>query len=485
MTAISTQLDFDLNQQIEIGFQGIDHFRDQILLVDNQKEPWDYATEHVDSSLLENINYVNGLIGEVADAYQDRIDAGCRTDLFWQVVGIDTSAAPVVYDLRCTKMVLNGYPLTGLSTIGLGGTGAVVAESTGIVTVSNRYGHLSENLFGLKYLDEPYLKDIGDTSVGSFIGTCTFGTTDLIVMLPESDNLIEDFEVGQLVTCSDVGIFAGEQNKIVGFGTTTADLSRVNAGIGTTTVPVIKLEVNTIGIVTAPQPDGRFITFTVLDDPAGIATISKYEIEFGKNPFSPQTIGILSTTTLGIGKTVYLDNRGNPSEPQSWRPEEAFEGSEDIAAVTAPNVGAGKQYYKEGFTSAPSLGFGGGLASENQIITNIPASNFPLYFQSLNTCSPQEAALSNAISAADNAISEFNSGIGTFNDRLVLTNKLRKERDEYSLRIWGLRQSIGNLADVLGRQLNLRDILGIDLYRTIINKFNNIDLANNDYDRPE
>jgi len=482
MTAISTQLDFDLNAQIEGGFQSIDHFRNQILLVDNQKEPWDYATQHVDLSLLQNINYVNGLIGEVADAYQGRIDAGCRTDLFWQVVGIDTTTFPIEYDLRCTKLVLNGYPLSGFSTIGMGGTGTIVAESTGIVTVSNRYGHLSENLFGLRYLDEPYLKDIGDTSVGTFIGTCTFGTTDLIVMLPESDNLIEDFEVGQLVTCSDVGIFAGEQNKIVGFGTTTADLSRVNAGLGTTTVPVIKLEFNTIGIVTAPQPDGRFITFTVLDDPAGIATISQYEIEFGKNPFSPQTIGILSKTTIGIGKTVYLDNSGNPSAPQSWRPEEYVEGIEDVSDVTEPNVGAGKQYYREGFTSAPKI-FGGGLAPENHTVLGVTASNFPLYFQSLDTCPPQEAILSNSISAADNAINEFNSGIGTFNDRLRLTNKLRKERDEYSLRIWGLRQSIGGIAETLSRQQELKNLLGIDLYRTIINNFTEVTSANNDYNR--
>lgn len=471
MPSIATSIDNDLDSKINDSIIGINHFRDQILIIDGEKEIYNNAISNIDRNLLEQIDDINNYLVGVQSAYQERVNVGCRTDIFWQVVGVDTTVMPYEYSITATKLTLNGYPITGITTVGLGTTGTVIATKSGISTVDDLYGWQEDNLYGLKYYDEPYTRDIGDTSVATFIGTCAFGTKNLIVMLPYEDGISNDFEVGQVVTCSTDGIFAGNSNTIVGLGTTTADLSKVSPGIGTTnaTVPVIVLNVNTIGVVTAPQADGSFITFTVLDDPDNIGSISDYEVGFTKNPFSPQQIGILeSSSQIGIGISIYLDNSGNPSATQSWKPENAITGVEDVDDVVEPSVGAGKIYYKVGFTSAPSTFGGASRAPEGTTLIGITEADMISYFIDLSTCSTEETAISNSITARNSAESNFNSGISTFNSLLSAARDLRSERSDYNLRIWGLRQSIGKQTEIINRQRALKNVVGITTIRGVI-----------------
>jgi hypothetical protein len=470
---ISTQIDNDLDIKIEDNIIGINHFRDQILLADGEKEIYDIAIRNLDVNLISQVEDVNNYLVGVQSAYQARIDAGCRTDLFWRVVGVDMTTSPVEYSAIATKLSLSGYEFQpgGIGTVGFGSTGTVVASPSGIVTVSNLYGYEEDNLYGLKYYDEPYTKDIGDTSVATFIGTCAFATKTLVVMLPYEDGISDSFEVGQLVTSDKDGIFAGGSNTIVGLGTTTADLSKVSPGIGSTltsvTVPTIILNVNTIGVASAPQPDGSFVSFTVLDDPNSIGSISDYEISFTKNPFSPQKIGIITgISQAGIGRSIYLDNSGNPPGPQSWKPERAVTGVEDVKDVVEPEVGAGKIYYTVGFTSAPSIA--GSPVAEGATATGITSTNISLYFTTLSSCSSEETALTNSISARDTAESNFNSGISTFNSLIQAARDLRDERDDYSIRIWGLRQTIGKQTEIITRKRNLKSYIGITTIREVI-----------------
>jgi len=467
--SISTYLDNDLNSKIANNNVGINHFRDQILLTDEAKSHYDMAINNVDNNLFSQVDNVNNYLVGVQSAYQARITVGCRTDIFWRVVGIDTTNFDPEYTIQATKLSLSGYDTQpgGIGTVGMGTTGTVVLTSLGIATVSNLYGYQDDNLYGLKYYDEPYIRDIGNTTVATFIGTCSFGSNKLTVMLPYSSGISSSFKIGQLVTCDKTGIFAGTSNTIVGLGTTVANLTRVGLGSTSATVPLILLNTVTIGVATAPQPDGSFVTFTVLDDPSTVRSVSNYQIPFTQNPFSPQVIGIINNKSqVGIGISIFLDNSGNPKGPQSWNPEQFVQGVSGIPDVTEPPIGAGKIYYPIAFIDAPAVS--GNRAAEGTVVAGVTELTASSYFTGLSSCPTQEVAIATSISLRDAAESQFSSGISTFSLLLDATNKLRVERDDLNLRIWGLRQTIGQQIDIINRQQTLKNYLGIGTVRGVI-----------------
>ena len=181
-----------------------------------------------------------------------------------------------------------------------------------------------------------------------------FGSTALTMLSRYSDNLFEEFEIGQRIICDKPGVFSQEVNTIVGFSSAIIDMSVVSAGLGVTSALVIALETPTIGFASAPQSDGSLVDFTVIDNPVGIKTYNDYAIPFAKNPFSPEEHGIVTGDNLGIGISVYYTNSGLSSSTDSWKPENAIEGYEpEIPDVKPPRVGAGQIVYVEGFEERP------------------------------------------------------------------------------------------------------------------------------------
>ena len=71
----------------------ITFMRDQILILDAAKEPYDSAIQVLDEPLLPEINEVNQTLADVQEAYDARFTANCRTDLFWRLTGINTATA--------------------------------------------------------------------------------------------------------------------------------------------------------------------------------------------------------------------------------------------------------------------------------------------------------------------------------------------------------------------------------------------------------
>ena len=441
----------------------ITFMRDQIVLLDAAKEPYDSAIQVLDEPLLPEINEVNQTLADVQAAYEARHTANCRTDLFWRLTGINTATASppggvatAHYKLVVTKLSLTGYGVTsGLQ----GGNLTVISSSGGITTYASgntkEYGYIKDNLHGLKYYNQPVTRDVGDTTVGNFIGTVGAASTQLTVMAPYSDNLIDDFEVGQLITCDKSGVINGTSNTIVGFGSVVTTLSGINStGIGTTSVPTVLLNIATIGIASAPESDGSFVNFNVLDDPTGITTWTDYAIKLGSNPFSPESLGIMKEDTLGIGVSVYYDNSGLSSATQSWRPEFAISGysAQGIPDVVEPAVGAGAIYYKEGFTVKPNQNEG-----TTKVVTDLSTG----LFTSLGSCSTEEAALTAAISARDAAESGFPSS--SFTETLAASTALRGERNKsYELPIHGQRQLIGELSTEKGRYDDLQNYVNTE-----------------------
>jgi hypothetical protein len=255
--------------------------------------------------------------------------------------------------------------------------------------------------------------------------------------------------------------------------TQIADNDKIFISILDVSSPSIRSVVNTLILsdfatsdVTVPELDGSFVTFTVLDDPDNISSISEYSIPFEINPFSPQTIGIMNSDNIGIGRSVVYDNSGNLPNTQSWKPENAIQGVEDVPDVIEPSVGAGKIYYKVGFNQRPINPSNGSPALEGQTITLLFFTNV---YQSLSACPTQETNLTNAINARDLKEAEFANELGEFNILLQASSALRNERDVFNSRIWGLRQSIGGEIDEIDRYSALETYIESSTVNNIIN----------------
>ncbi len=474
----------DIQEKISVKKEEIAWMGDNIVLLDTKKEKWDNAVLRVDAHASREIEAVNTTILDVSQAYKDRITAGCWTDLFWRVVGHTTAqgagsnSTPEQWTLQCTKLNEVGY-----AGIGTGpGTSLTLYNGgvSGVTTLplDSKYGFEVDFFHGLKTFDEPWTKDIGDTTVGSFIGTVGTGSTILTIMQPNSQGLGEGFEVGQLLTCEKDGIISGTHNTIAGFGATVVDLTGIST-VGTATtmteVTTIILDTLTVGFASVP-PAGEYVTFTVSDDPVSISTYSDYKIPWAKNPMSPQTIGIMGSGPLGVGTFVQYDNTGISSNTQSWRPENRTDNLpskvqnklDEDEKVEPPQVGAGRIYYRVGFDEGPLNGIlgGGGLASEGDVrIIQTTFFGSTLY-QDLPACSAEEANLSSKVGIRNSKESAFSSDIGTFNGTVSAGNALRIERNSYEQQIWGIRMTIGEEL----RQISEYDSLDnyIDTYPDII-----------------
>ena len=440
----------EINDKLKDETEGVTWLGDQIVLLDAEKEQWDAAIDKMDRPLVTEIDEVNETLGKVRAAYQDRINVGCRTDMFWRVTGVQTNMSNVTtYNLLCTKISVNGYDAIGSSGLGTCLSWLVPSgtNSSGIQSFmdlkNTKIGVTSDSLHGIKYYNEPYILDVGDTTVGQFIGTIGTGSTVLTIMEPYADNLWDSLEVGQLITCEKDGVLADASDIITGFssavtslvGLTTAEYTS-NLGVGVTVVPTILLGTSTIGFATGPESDGEWVTFNVLDDPTGITTESDYAIPFDRNPFSPQTVGVMNADRIGIGTWVEYNNAGLTSAPQSWRPEYEISGytNRGIPDVVTPPVASGTIYYKDGWTVTP-LNATEGTARTLSSLSNV--------FSSLSSCSTEDAAVTAAESARNTAESNFATGLTEFNDKLTATNALIKERDELNGRIWMARGQIG------------------------------------------
>ena len=104
----------EINDKLKEETEGVTWLGDQIVLLDAEKEQWDAAIDKMDRPLVTEIDEVNETLGKVRAAYQDRINVGCRTDMFWRVTGVQTNMSNVTtYNLLCTKISLNGYDAVG------------------------------------------------------------------------------------------------------------------------------------------------------------------------------------------------------------------------------------------------------------------------------------------------------------------------------------------------------------------------------------
>ena len=437
-----------------------------------------------------------------------------------------------------------------------------------------RFGFAPKNYYGIKYYDEPYARDIGDTFVTSFIGTMAPSSSKLTVMSPimstgeDSGNTI--LQVGQIVSCGKTGVF-GATTKIAGITTGFADLSQIpTTGIGTTNhspVNVLTLTQNagigvsafdSVSFRVIDDPDsgpaalvgdvtsngevyranqkyhavpgistlgGSGATFSVFTNAAGgiatsgistiiggvavdivgqggfgyadgeIVTIPgdkiggstpaddisfpintrdqgrfRYQLRMGENmelwtdPFVPQTVGIMQTADLGIGISIALDSSGDPRGSQSWNAQLlGYEVPMDpnnlksLTKVEPPTVGSDVSYWKVGFQTARI--FQGNRVSAGDPTGSIESNVLGVLLETLGACdSTVDNPINNAVSSLTTIENSFNDEDGRHKLMINASNGLRSERNEICKRIWGMRQSLGQIND------RITNLEGVDAY---------------------
>jgi len=384
-TAFTTQ---ELNDQVKFKDEEISFFASKIIELDGSSGQTKDLIKAIDNSLLDDIEAVNSKLRDVRSAYQDRIDEGCKSDLFWRITGVEIVGESVYkYTLKCTRLSQNyekvyfgrttpyadfekdyykafkiplpplddglsiyyvsnntqlvqipqysGSDIFGTPTVGVSSFPSISGISSFRGDDKPTYATLSDNLYGIKYYDEPYSKDIGDTFVCSFPGKISVGSTILTALSDSTYGGLTELEVGQIITSSKDGVFSAGYNTIVGIATTPGNAdpdvpsspASASAGITTNTFKLSSITIlnggtgfTTTPSVTIGAPNAITAIGTAIVSSAGSitsATITNSGTGYTQappvyfsTPGSFKATGIGSTGALGIVTSVSILNAG-------------------------------------------------------------------------------------------------------------------------------------------------------------------------------
>ena len=496
--SLATKIFKQSGEDLQHALDQISGLQERVVIIDNDKLPYDQAIYKLDEDLLDQCEEVNKAFNDVETAYNDRIVGVCKTDMFWRVTQINSSVSPVEYSLVCTKLAGGGYPaLTKGGVVGLGSTVAFL-HPNGTVTdypcndriqeilgigFGYTFGFDPRNYYGLKYYNEPYSDDIGNTLVGGFIGTITQGQSTLTVMQPVGAGLSELLAIAQIIEPKNLDVFSGT-TKITGITTGLTDLRDVSTlvGIATTQSFVNILTVDSIALrsVKAPLDNGTYGSFEVLDDPANFANSGreKYSLVKDADPFLPQTVGIMQTANIGVGVSIALDNSGFPTASMSWDPhlegyvvEYSSRGVALAGPVEPPKVGSGRCYWRVGFSNYPRASVGSAAKAAEDATLTVEVDDIANLYGTLSSCSTAlETAITDAVGVSSTKeTSLIGSNLSANPTKVEGVNSLRGERNEdYSLPIWGMRVGIGAQNEIVDRLNDLQQHLDDLTIRNVI-----------------
>lgn len=463
-----------IKKSVDVKKQQIGFIQDEIVIADDDKSFYDEAIEKIERHVFEQIEDVHRSFIDIQTAYQDRIDSPCRTDLFWRYVGMqegtgEGAGAQDTYYFTCTKLTATPYS----NNVGLGSTAGtptvVKLNSDGTrttVDINSEIGFDRRDLYGLKYYEEPFNEDIGNSLIGSFIGTCSIGSTEITIMNLTDNNT--KYESGQIISrCTKDGVLIINPVKIteVGIGTLTVNLEPVGIASTQATVNILKTNVAMGNSAVAPEPDNSLVSFRVIADPDDfLEGTQKYQIPFNKDPFNDQVLSIATTSNIGAGKSVYLIQNGVTKKQADWNTGDAFKRNSDLEQyIFEPVVGPGRIYFKLGFDEKPIL-LNGDDAEEGDVRTNtggFPTEFDPFpFYDSLPSCSSAiNDAITDAIAistAKETALIDNESVNQTL---LTASNALREQRNQISLKIFGMRKILGSENGDIDTQNALGSIL--------------------------
>ena len=495
--SLSTKLFNQSGEDLKVALESIDDLQSRVVIIDNDKLPYDQAIYKLDKDLFDQCIDVNRAFGVVETAYYDRIPT-CRSNLFWRITNINDLVSPTEYSLVCTKLAGGGYTektdfkfpssedddnYFGNTVILLRPDGSnevfpINSQNARGLAVGHTFGFEPRNYYGIKYYHEPYSDDIGNTLVGGFIGTITQGQSTLTIMNPVGAGLSELLSIGQIIEPQNLSVFSGT-TKISGITTGLVDLRNIESlvGIAETLSKVNILTVDSIATrsVKAPLDDGTYGSFDVLDDPDNFADSGreKYSLAKEADPFLPQTVGIMQTANLGIGISIALDNSGYPTASMAWNPflnGYSIEPS-GVPIIRPPKVGSGKCFWRVGFSAYPRASVGSAAKAAEDATLTVEVDDIASLYGTLSSCSATlETAITDAVGVSSTKETTL-IGSNLINNptKVEGLNALREERNEdYSLPIYGMRVGIGAQNEIVDRLITLQQHLDDLTIRNVV-----------------
>ena len=490
--ALASKLFGQAGEDLQGALEAIENLQDRVIIIDNDKLPYDQAINKLDQDLFDQCAVVNKAFNDVETAYNDRIVGVCRTDMFWRVTQINTLVSPTEYSLKCTKLSGGGYPLlTKGGVVGLGSTVSFLHPNGSVtdypcndriqeelsIGFGYTFGFDPRNYYGLKYYNEPYSDDIGNTLVGGFIGTITQGQSTLTVMNPVGAGLSEALAIGQIIEANDLTVFSGT-TKITGITTGLVDLRDIESLVGIaetlSRVNILTVDSTALRSVKAPLDNGDYGTFDVLDDPANFADAGreKYSLPKDSDPFIPQTVGIMQTANIGAGVSIALDNSGYPTAAVPWNPPlngYSIEPS-GVPIIRPPKVGSGKCFWRVGFSAYPRASVGSAAKAAEDAEITIEIGDIANMYGTLSSCSAAlETAITDAVGVSSTKETALVGDASARTTKEEGLNALREERNQdYSLPIFGMRVGIGAQNEIVDRLQTLQQHLDDLTIRDVI-----------------
>lgn len=403
MSGVSTIFLSELREELEFKKKEREQLMDQLALYDVRIDRYDAVIENMDRSLVGGLAEIDTAISNVQSAYDERISAGCRSDLAWVETGRVSVGLPGKYGSGSEQEFLVTYQVQKNATtaVDYGKTGVkyyrrpknqdygsnIVSEFFGSVS----YGSSIIAIVGTSVAGTSGIT-IGDILTDDLENPVAFGADDLptIVGFGETTIIIDTQMIGGSVTLGSTVIAAigvgstgnlGPGQSIIGtsilspgteivdINTTTTEIELFDFDFGgflTTSVTVPSIVVSTpalattsinfaVGVTstysayflsTTADNTVEFTNFTAIRQTQSILD----EFDPTNNPIDPVTIGIMNNSTLGFGHSVVRVSHPNlaPPGPFQWR--EVLEGYDP-----EPEVGGGTVSWNEGTTQWPQL----------------------------------------------------------------------------------------------------------------------------------
>ena len=361
---ISTNFIVEQQQELDYKITEVQTLKDQLTLMDVRIDRYDTIIGNIDKQIIPLIAEINVAISSVKTAYDARIDAGCKSDLYWE--------------LTSTKSYIGNLPIEEI---------VYTCKKNPSVGITSGY-------YGAKYYRRPHNQDYGSNIVREFLGTIGSGTTTLAVFgvnetqnLLVGDNIVDNIDnpvvfssvnlpkivgfgttsiagvttdfggyvssgstiIANIGIGTTIGINIGDSisltgilttgTKVVGFGTTTITVNNVwNPGTGTfiSTSAITNsliISISAVGTGTGTFKVGPLVTYpTLILDKSAQTNASNVNFtnirstqtdsttfDYTNNPINPVTVGILNSNTLGLGHKLVRINNGSPIGPFQWQ----------------------------------------------------------------------------------------------------------------------------------------------------------------------
>lgn len=371
-TSITAKIIADQQKEIDRKLAEVEMIKDQLTIMDVKIDRFDVLIQNIDRDIIPLVEEINVAIGSVKTAYDARITAGCKSDLYWELIGTKVydwfGFGDRQYDLiyQCNKNpnVRTDYGKYGakyyrrpqnqdyganivkefLGTISIGSTSLAILSNDGTsnMQVGDTITDNVDNPTVFSSVNLPSIVGFGTTAIvgtsTQFSGTISFGST---IIASTGIGTTGNINVGDTISLSGVLAF---NTKVAGIGTTTTSQTVWNpnyggVGVGSmisTSVSVRSLIVSVAAI--GSTTNGIFTVGILSTFPSVIlsggsikeATNTNFTdirttqteattFDYSNNPIDPVTVGIMGNDTLGLGHKLVRVNDTSPVGPFQWK----------------------------------------------------------------------------------------------------------------------------------------------------------------------